>query len=114
MIEETIKLNRQIAPNRLQISIYYPYPKTDLYDICKQEGYLTKKHKLDFFEMGTTLNLPTLTEEQINTYFIKFRELAAESYIKTYHPKLLFIYKGLKFTLRSRTAPLVWRFKRTV
>jgi len=114
MIEETIELNRLIAPDRVQTSIFYPYPKTELYEICKEEGFLTDKYKKSYFDDGTTLNLPTLSQEQINMYYAKFKELAAESYIRTYHPKLKSTYNILKFILRSKTTSLLYHFKRNI
>ena len=106
MIEETLKLNRQIDPNMMQTTIFYPYPNTELYNVCKQEGFLTKKHKQSYFDTGTTLNLPALTQAQINHYYIQFQEMSIESSIKTFHPKLMRAYKLAKRVLRSRTAPL--------
>lgn len=114
MIEETIELNRLIAPNRVQLSIFYPYPRNELYEICEQEGFLTDKHKKSYFDKGTTLNLPTLTEAQINDYYLKFRDLAAESYIRTYHPKLVFGYRISKYLLRSKATSLFYWFKKKI
>lgn len=114
MIEKTIELNRLIAPNRVQTSIFYPYPNTELYRICQTGGFLIDKHKKSYFDEGTTLNLPTLTEKQIKDYYTKLKELDVESYIKTYYPKLMLIYKMLKFILRSRTAPLLYWFKKSI
>jgi radical SAM superfamily enzyme YgiQ (UPF0313 family) len=114
MVEETIKLNRQIGPNRVQTSIFFPYPHTELYEVCKQEKFLTDRHKQSYFDEGTTLNLQTLTDKQINDYYKEFRELDIKAYLKSYHPELMSIYKILKLILGSRTVPLFFWFKRSI
>ncbi len=111
MIEETIKLNRLVAPNRVQTSVFYPYPKTELYEICERNGFLTDKHKKSYFDEGTTLHLSTLTQGQINEYYTTFRELSAESFIETYHAELWPFYKALKLISRSGTTSLLWWLK---
>lgn len=113
MIEETIELNRLLNSSRVQTSIFYPYPNTELYKICKQEGFLTIKSKNSYFDEGTTLNLPTLTEKEINNYYLKLKELDVESYIKTYYPKLMFIYRILNSLSKSKLTLLLYWYART-
>ena len=74
-IEETYNLNKAIKPDQMHVSIFYPYPKTILYQICEEQGFLTDKKKKDFFSNGTTLNLPTLSEEKINFHFRRLKKL---------------------------------------
>lgn len=40
LTEETIEFNKQINPNSVQISIYYPFPGTKLYDKCTEENLI--------------------------------------------------------------------------
>ena len=54
-IIDTIKLNAEISPAKMHTSIYYPYPKTKLYDICKNSGFITDK-RIDSYFMDTSLN----------------------------------------------------------
>jgi len=44
--QATIRLNQQIQPDVAGISVFYPLPGTDLYDLCLKEGYLTKETEL--------------------------------------------------------------------
>lgn len=78
-ILDTIKLNAQIQPDMTQRSIFYPYPKTKLYDICHKNKFLTQKEFDTFFE-GTILSQPTISEAQVNFAF-QFFYLFLRSYI---------------------------------
>ena len=108
MVEETLKINRLINPNMMQTTIFYPYPNTELFNICKQEGFLTDKLKKSYLDNGTTLNLPTLTQKQINNYYFQFQGLGIESSIKTFHPRLIGTYKLMKRLLGSRSATTIY------
>ena len=45
-INETIKLIREIKPDKLRTTLTMVYPATDLYDLCKQKGFLTDDYWL--------------------------------------------------------------------
>jgi anaerobic magnesium-protoporphyrin IX monomethyl ester cyclase len=79
MIEETIALNRELQPADLQFSVFYPYPMTELYDLCAREGYLTEGESLpSYYERKSILHLPTLTAEELEREYDRFQELKAE------------------------------------
>jgi radical SAM superfamily enzyme YgiQ (UPF0313 family) len=101
MIEETIKLNRLISPDYIQFSIFYPYPKTELWNLCKRKGLLTNRNKKSYFDKGTTLNLPEL-EEEIDKYYFKFKEMAQDSFIKSHYPDIRHTYEILKILLGTK------------
>lgn len=82
MIEETISLVQLLNPDYIQISIFYPYPGTELFQICLENGFLTSKKKYSYAELGTTLNLDTLTEDQINYYYDILTDMAYEKNLK--------------------------------
>lgn len=62
---KTVKLNARLRPDACQLSIYYPYVKTELYALCKEHGYLTGKTLDSYFEAETTLKLPEFPRSQI-------------------------------------------------
>jgi anaerobic magnesium-protoporphyrin IX monomethyl ester cyclase len=64
-VEETIRLTRLIRPNNIQITVFYPFPGTELYDLCKKEGYFSDRQKTTIFEEESILDLPTLSNEEI-------------------------------------------------
>ncbi|MFH0811470.1 MAG: radical SAM protein, partial [Pseudomonadota bacterium] len=72
--EETIELNRIIRPNHAQIFVFYPFPGTALYDVCKREGYFSNREKTTIFEGESVLNLPNLTNEQIHYFTEEFKK----------------------------------------
>ncbi len=75
MVEETIALTRRLNPNQVQLSIFYPYPGTELYEECRREGWLTDEKSFSYFEKSI-LNLPSISREQILNYYDSFnREL---------------------------------------
>ncbi len=75
MVEETITFLRRLNPNQVQLSIFYPYPGTYLYDECVREGWLTDEKSLSYFEKSI-LKLPTISQDQILNYYHSFhREL---------------------------------------
>jgi anaerobic magnesium-protoporphyrin IX monomethyl ester cyclase len=39
-IQATIALNRRLAPDQFQFSVFYPYPLTELFDTCTSQGLL--------------------------------------------------------------------------
>ncbi len=77
-IEETIQLNREIKANHVQVTMFYPFPGTKLYETCKREGYLAKHDSPSVFHEFSVLNLPTISPEDLHQSFVKFRRLGLE------------------------------------
>jgi radical SAM superfamily enzyme YgiQ (UPF0313 family) len=63
-IMETIKLNRRCRVDAVQASIFYPFPYTELWRLCKNKGYITSKKIKSYFE-DTILNLPTINRKEL-------------------------------------------------
>jgi anaerobic magnesium-protoporphyrin IX monomethyl ester cyclase len=75
-IQETIDLNIKISPDHIQNSVFFPYPGTELYNLCEREGYLTGEERTSYFDDRPVINLPTISREEIQRYFGDFRQLA--------------------------------------
>ncbi|MFH1537894.1 MAG: radical SAM protein [bacterium] len=76
-ILDTIKLNAKIKSQGVQVTVFYPYPGTELFEICSREGVLSSR-KLLSYRFGSVLNLPDLTVSQIGffqRYFIVLTRL---------------------------------------
>jgi anaerobic magnesium-protoporphyrin IX monomethyl ester cyclase len=84
MIQETIDLNRELAPERLQFSVFYPYPMTALADTCEREGYIRREGEAlsGYYGRESILELPTLTADELAAGYARFEELERELYIK--------------------------------
>ena len=96
MLEDTCNLNRLLNPNHIQVSIFYPYPGTELYKTCLNNGWLSENGKSSYFAEGTVLNLPNLTEDQINRYFRKLHSLSIDKIVRSSYPNIYWFYNFSK------------------
>lgn len=87
-IKETIALNKKIKPLRMGVSVFRPYPGTELYELCKKKGWMSDRKIDSFFEGVSILNLPTISPAKISYYFKIFR-------LAVYHPILTVFAKFL-------------------
>ncbi len=98
MIEETISLNRELQPAGMQFSVFYPYPMTELYDVCVRGGYLEEGEKLDsYYERRSILQLPTLSDEELEMEYDRFEQLKIELQMKRSNPTKYRLYRMLLF-----------------
>ncbi len=75
-ILDTIKLNTQIKPDISVVSIFYPYPGTQLYDFCLKNGFLKENIEVPKnYYSYSVLTLPTIRKEQISFFFRYFHVL---------------------------------------
>jgi len=110
MIEETIKFNEILSPDRFQVSIFYPYPETELWHICKKEGFLTDRNTSSYFR-DSIVDLPTITRKQIEKYY---RILSNQSidmeikyFFKSYPPFISKIFEKLSALVNHPTKRLI-------
>ncbi len=66
-ILDTIKLNAKVQVDDIQHSIFHPYPGTRLFDICREENLISKRSVSGYY-MGSVLDLPELTADQIGMF----------------------------------------------
>lgn len=100
MIEETIALNRELEPAGMQFSVFYPYPMTQLYDVCIRDGYLAEEMELDsYYERKSVLQLPTLSSAELQRGYDRFEQLKAELQMKRANPVKYRVYRLLLFLL---------------
>lgn len=70
--EESITLCEIIRPNYSQFTVFYPFPGTELYYLCKEKGYLVEGESTNIFENHQLLNLPTFSREAISAASERF------------------------------------------
>ena len=63
-IRDTIALNGRINPRKIYSFIFYPYPGTKLYEVCKAEGLLTDS-RFDTYAEGTILKSKLISEKEV-------------------------------------------------
>lgn len=85
-IKETIALNRTLRPNKMHVSIFRPYPGTELHDLCIRENYVKDISIESYFQPISTIELPTLSKKEIEYWYRLFRPAV-------YMPKLLWLFK---------------------
>ncbi|RKY56215.1 MAG: B12-binding domain-containing radical SAM protein [Candidatus Neomarinimicrobiota bacterium] len=66
--EETIKLAKELKPDTLQFSALTPYPGTEFYNWCKENGYIAAKDWVEWVDAGeqsTVVAYPNLSKDEI-------------------------------------------------
>lgn len=69
---ETVRVNRECRPDALCTSIFYPYPGTELYNICVNQGLISGTIKNTGERRRATLDLPKFSRSQIQTAYRRF------------------------------------------
>ncbi len=67
MHQKTINLNIEIDPDLFTLTIFDPYPGTQMYDLCVQKGYLTDRASKEGFipRTDTVLDMPQFSRKEI-------------------------------------------------
>jgi len=71
---ETLQMVRRCEPDNIWLSIYYPYPGTDLYCLAKEQELFKKEiisHVLE--RKRPYLNLPGFSKRRIRIEYILFK-----------------------------------------
>lgn len=71
-IDETVCVNRICQPDKALTHIFFPYPGTKLYSICRERGLLPDKIDTDLERYKATLDLPGLSKRVIQRRFVWF------------------------------------------
>lgn len=67
---DTVKLNARVRPNRIVLSVFYPYPHTTLHDLAAQDGILATEFD---YESESYLTQPRFPVQQVRfcwAYFV--------------------------------------------
>jgi radical SAM superfamily enzyme YgiQ (UPF0313 family) len=67
-VEQTASLLRRLAPDRVEVRVYYPLPGTKAYELCRENGWLSGRGEADYFAGQSTLDLPGLDSGAIRRY----------------------------------------------
>jgi radical SAM superfamily enzyme YgiQ (UPF0313 family) len=82
-IEETIALHQLLEPDDFGYFVFYPYPGTSLFQLCRERGYLPDNyHELPANHRHSILNLSDLSREEIERHYQRFTELRIEAALK--------------------------------
>jgi len=84
-IEQTLALNEKIEPDDFGYFVFYPYPGTRLFHLCREKGFLPENWlELPANNRQSILNLPHLTKGDIENYYNKFTEVRNQNYMNKY------------------------------
>jgi hypothetical protein len=73
-ILDTIKLNAKVKPKAMHVSVFYPYPGTKAYEMCRRDGLLTDKYSASIYE-DSVLAQSSITPEQVQAMQKRFEPL---------------------------------------
>ncbi|MEZ6059346.1 MAG: radical SAM protein [Planctomycetaceae bacterium] len=83
-LEQTLALHEQLRPDDFGYFVFYPYPGTRLFHVCRENGYLPDNFlELPANHRESILNLPGLSREDIAEYYDRFTLLREQSWLKS-------------------------------
>jgi radical SAM superfamily enzyme YgiQ (UPF0313 family) len=72
-MDETLRINRIVAPDFLQVSIFQPYPGTELYELCKNKGWIQDETMPMTHKLSSVMKYPHITPNEIKRFKKLFR-----------------------------------------
>lgn len=85
---DTVKLNADVMADVTRVTIFYPYPKTKLYDMCAEMNILTNRVVIDYAQ-DTMLDFSRIHSNRV-------------LFIRRYFPILVKIYRYLRMRNRIK------------
>jgi anaerobic magnesium-protoporphyrin IX monomethyl ester cyclase len=70
--KETVQLNRKCQPDGHHTGIFYPYPGTELYNICIQQGLIQKAPIVQLERRQPVIDLPNFPSAKIKSAYTWF------------------------------------------
>jgi len=103
LYQDTVNLNREILPKSHQITIYYPYPGTELYDYTKMKGYIMNNAYSDDFVSKSILRMKQFPRWKIKYaqkmfYYHVFKDQSTVK--KIYYLAINYMPKRMSFIAR--------------
>lgn len=119
--KETVEINRICLPDGYYSSIFFPYPGTELYSLCKEKGLLKIDLNTDMERRISALDLPGFSRKQIQRAYARFdyyvwkgnkpiykiflRRFISKLYLSNYYLELLYkksLHLGFGRWLKNR------------
>ena len=82
-IFKTIEINKKCKADVIQVTYFYPFKGTSLYDYSEQQGLIDHEVMLNSYYLGSVVHNPTITKKQMEGVYRTF-----VIYIKS--PKILY------------------------
>ena len=95
-IQQTIDLNRELNPDQFQFSVFYPYPMTELNDVCVEQDLVRPEAETNsYFASESILDLPTLSAAELSEGYHRFAALGDELALRRSSPSKHKVYSLL-------------------
>lgn len=89
---DTIRMNAKCWPGDVYLlSFFYPYPKTELYELCIREKLIKENYNIVKERMHPVLNLPYFSEKKMLFYFHNFSDLIKYQHYRELWPHIFLI-----------------------
>jgi radical SAM superfamily enzyme YgiQ (UPF0313 family) len=86
-MQETIMLHHELQPVDFGYFVYYPYPGTDLFQTCRENGWLPEDYLTRAANhRQSILNLPNVTKEDIKKIYNAWTAIRAETAVSRSRP----------------------------
>ncbi|MCP3959016.1 MAG: B12-binding domain-containing radical SAM protein [bacterium] len=84
-LEMTLALAEELDAYDFGYFVFYPYPGTQLFEVCREAGYLPEDfHRLPARHNESVLDLPGLTRDDVAELYDRFTELRERLYLGRY------------------------------
>jgi len=74
-ILDTIRFNREIRPDWIILSIYYPLPGTALGDQCREQGWVSGESSTSYYDPAGAIRHPAIEAARVRHYYRNFVRL---------------------------------------
>jgi len=124
---DTVKINSEVMPSSCQLSIFYPFPGTGLFNRCREKGLISNRTVQSYFDDISVLDLNKMTSDAISFVFNHYDSLIkmyAFFYSRIRNRFLRFLIIALidnllilsttPFGLKCLARPLGWIYKMTI
>ena len=81
---ETVKFSAQIQADGDQVTVFYPFMGTSLYDYCQENGFITQQQVNSYLSGRSVLKLPDMSSNQVNRVYCNFHPFY-NVYKRLYH-----------------------------
>ena len=83
--EETMALHEELKPDDFGYFVFYPYPGTSLFHLCRDKGYLPERYwEMPANHRESVLNLPDLSQQDIGRLYDRWTQIRQQNYLNKY------------------------------
>lgn len=74
-LRDTVRLNQEIQPDQVFCSVFFPYPGTQSWELCRAQGWIAGTAVPSYFAHESALNQPTISRREVIFTHEIFRDL---------------------------------------